>query len=273
MSFRRNAGLLALGLAVATPLSLLSLAVTSSTAMAQEAAEVSAVPEQPAATAVVLSQDTGPAQPGDAERGTAKAATCAACHGMDGNSADPQYPKLAGQHEAYIARMLGLFKSNQRQNPIMLGFAAPLSKQDMRDLGAYFSGKTALNGVADESVIESGPNSGKKFYQVGESLFRGGDAARGIPACAACHGPTGSGNPGPAYPHLAGQHAKYTAMQLTAFRDGLVWGTEDSANTVMSGVAARLTDEEIQSLASFIEGLHATDSGALPLAEGTSAAH
>jgi len=268
MSFRRNAGLLALGLAVAMPLTLLS-----STALAQAAAEVTAVPEETAATAVVLSADTGPAQPGDAERGAAKAAVCAACHGMDGNAADPQYPKLAGQHERYTARMLELFKSAERQNPIMLGFAAPLSKQDMRDLGAYYAGKAALNGVADESVIASGPNSGQKFYEVGERLYRGGDVARGIPACAACHGPTGKGNPGPSYPHLAGQHAQYTATQLTAFRDGLVWGTENNANAVMSGVAARLTDEEIQSLASYIEGLHAAGSGALPMAEGTSAAH
>ncbi|MCB1561141.1 MAG: c-type cytochrome [Xanthomonadales bacterium] len=271
MSFRRKAGLLALGLAVATPLTMLSAAQAQEGD--QPVAEVSAVPDQPAATAVALSDDKGPVQPGDAERGAAKAAVCAACHGMDGNAADPQYPKLAGQHERYIARMLALFKSNERQNPIMLGFAAPLSQQDMRDLGAYFSGKTALNGVADESVIGSGPNSGKKFYEVGEQIYRGGNAERGIPACAACHGPTGNGNPGPAYPHLAGQHAQYTAAQLTAFRDGQVWGTGDAANAVMSGVAARLTDEEIQSLASYIEGLHAADSGAVPLAAGTSAAH
>jgi len=145
--------------------------------------------------------------PGTAATGATKAAVCAACHGADGNSADPQYPKLAGQHENYIARHLMLFKSGERSNPIMLGFASMLSPQDMRDIGAHFAAQTSRPGVADDSVIAEGPHAGKKFYQVGEALYRGGDTARGIPACLACHGPDGVGNPGPAYPRIAGQHA------------------------------------------------------------------
>jgi len=111
--------------------------------------------------------------------------------------------------------------------------------------------------VAEETPISSGPNSGKKFYQVGENLYRGGDAMRGIPACAACHGPTGRGNPGPAYPSLAGQHARYSADLLRRYRDGVSYGNGENGNEVMKGVATLLTDEEIDSLASYIEGLHA----------------
>ena len=179
-----------------------------------------------------------------------------ACHGIDGNSSDPQYPKLAGQHEHYLARHLALYKTGERENAIMRGFAMMLSPQDMRDLGAYFSSQSVMPGLADESVIAEGPYQGRKFYEVGESLYRGGDLERGIPACLACHGPTGLGNPGPAYPAVGGQHANYTVQQLTAFRDGAVYGDGDNANEVMAGVARYLTDEEIQALASYIEGLH-----------------
>ena len=223
-----------------------------------QAAEVTAAPEVEAAPVAELSDAHGPATAGDATAGATKAAACAACHGADGNSADPQYPKLAGQHERYIARQLALYKSGERENPIMMGFAAPLSPQDMRDIGAHFAGQTALAGVADETLVAEGPNQGRKFYQIGERLWRGGDAERGIPACMACHGPTGHGNPGPAYPSIIGQHAGYTAQQLTAFRAGLVLGSGDTANSVMAQVARPLTDEEIQALATYAQGLYST---------------
>lgn len=242
MSFRRFLGLAGL--------------LAASSVLAQNAAEVTAAPEQAPAEVATLADDNAKAVPGDATAGQSKAAVCAACHGMDGNSADPQYPKLAGQHERYIARHLALYKSGERNNAIMLGFAAGLSPQDMRDIGAYFATQKVRAGLADESVIESGPNEGKKFYQVGEKLYRGGDLERGIPACAACHGPAGKGNPGPAYPALGGQHAAYTAAQLNLFRDGTVHGRDANANAVMAGVARYLTDEEIQALATYIEGLH-----------------
>ncbi|MBE5316386.1 MAG: c-type cytochrome [Xanthomonadales bacterium] len=242
MSFRRFLGLAGL--------------LAASSVLAQNAAEVTAAPEQAPAQVAALADDNAKPVPGDAAAGQSKAAVCAACHGMDGNSADPQYPKLAGQHERYIARHLALYKSGERNNAIMLGFAAGLSPQDMRDIGAYFATQKVRAGLADESVIESGPNEGKKFYQVGEKLYRGGDLERGVPACAACHGPAGKGNPGPAYPSLGGQHATYTAAQLKLFRDGLVHGRDANANAVMSGVARYLTDEEIQALATYIEGLH-----------------
>jgi cytochrome c553 len=185
-------------------------------------------------------------KPGDATAGQAKTAVCAACHGMDGNSADAQYPKLAGQHASYIARQLGLFKSGSRPNPIMLGFAAPLSEQDMRDIGAYFATRTSLPGVADAKLVP-----------LGEKYYRSGDAKDGVPACMACHGPDGRGNPGAEYPQLAGQHADYVATRLKAYRDGSAGGDEHAR--IMEAIARNLSDEEIGALASYVEGLHAVD--------------
>ena len=248
-----------LGLAGAASLVFAAAAVAQTgTAPAATAApaEVAPVAETAPAPVAELTEAHGPTQAGNAKDGATKAAACAACHGVDGNSSDPQYPKIAGQHERFLARQLALFKSGERANPIMLGFAAPLTPQDMRDIGAHFAAQKALGGIADDTVIAEGPNQGKKFYQVGERLWRGGDAARGIPACMACHGPDGRGNPGPAYPALAGQHAGYTAQQLTAFRAGQVLGTGENANAVMAAVAKSLTDEEIQALSSYAQGLH-----------------
>lgn len=199
------------------------------------------------------------ASPGDAEAGASKAVACAACHGVDGNSPDPQYPRIAGQNERYIARQLALFKSGERNTPmaaIMQPFAMPLSAQDMRDIGAYYAGQKGRAGIADDTPIMSGPYTGMKFFQVGEQIYRRGDFAHETPACMACHGPAGLGNPGPPYPAIGGQYAEYTARQLRLYRDGMVLGSGDDANSVMAAVAAKLTDEEIEGLASYIEGLH-----------------
>ncbi len=182
---------------------------------------------------------------GDAEAGAGKAAVCGACHGLDGNSVDPQYPKLAGQSAAYTSRHLELYKSGERENAIMAGFSAALSSDDMHDIGAYFAGQTALTGVADETLVEAG-----------QALYRGGDENRGIPACLACHGPGGGGNPLVPYPALSGQHANYSADMLRRYRDGAVYG-EGANAAVMADVAKQLTDQEIDALASYLEGLHA----------------
>jgi cytochrome c553 len=240
------------------PLIGLATAVIMTTALAQQPATVQPSPEV-APAAVTPLPPSGPATAGDAKAGQTKAGTCAACHGLDGNSSDAQYPKLAGQHERYIQRMLTQFHNGGRDNAIMMGMAGSLSPQDMRDVGAYFATQHALPGVADDTVIADGPNKGQKFYAVGENIFRAGKPASGVPACLACHGPTGRGNPGPAYPSLAGQHAAYTVAKLTFFRDGGVWGKDKDANSVMSGVVHGLSDQEIQSLASYIEGLHPSD--------------
>lgn len=203
------------------------------------------------------------AAPGDPAAGQAKAAVCGACHGVDGNSADPQYPKLAGQHEQYIAQQLALFKGNQRANAIMLGFSIGLSPQDMRDIGAWYASQKPSIGVASEEKI---PGLEETFRQRGERLWRGGDATRGVPACMACHGPAGAGNPGSAYPALAGQHANYTKAKLQAFRGGEVWG-QDANGAVMAAIAKNLDDNDIEALASYIEGLHHAE----PLATGAAA--
>ena len=196
---------------------------------------------------------------GDAKKGAAKAGTCAACHGLDGNPTDPQYPRLAGMPERYIAHQLELIKTNQRTGgmaAVMKPFADALSAQDMRDLGAHFAMQKAGSGVADDTVIADGANKGMKFYEVGERLFRQGDVARGIPACMACHGPAGGGNPGPAFPAVAGQQAAYVQRRLEEYRTGTTTQQDPHLFNVMAKVAKPLTDEEIGSLSSYVQGLH-----------------
>ena len=218
------------------------------------------------------------ARPGDAKAGATKAGTCAACHGLDGNGTDPAlYPRLAGQSERYVAHQLALFKSGERVNAIMQPYAAPLTAQDMRDLGAYFATQKSGAGVADDTVIASGSNAGMKFYAVGETLFRSGDAARGIPACMACHGPAGAGNPGPAYPRLSGQMADYSERRLIEYREGIHNRKDAALFNVMHEVAQNLTDVEIQSLSTYLQGLHdraddAAATGAAPAAAPAAAA-
>ncbi|MEO7050487.1 MAG: c-type cytochrome [Rhodanobacter sp.] len=187
-------------------------------------------------------------KPGDATAGQAKAAVCGACHGLDGNSSDAQYPKLAGQSEQYIVRQLTDFKSGKRQNPIMLGMATPLSTQDMHDVGAYFASQKSRPGVADQALVEPG-----------QALFRQGDPKRDIPACMACHTIDGSGNPGAMYPQLAGQHAQYIEAVLKAWHDGDSWGS-DAHSQIMPTIAKKLDAKDISALASYIEGLHNADS-------------
>lgn len=231
----------------------LVFALSAGLAMAQDAAPAAAASAtQPAAAASVApaATETAAIKPGDATAGQGKAAVCGACHGMDGNSSDPQYPKLAGQHESYIARQLVHFKAGQRQNPIMMGMAAALSEQDMHDIGAYFSTKSALPGVADAALVEHG-----------QTLFRQGDAERGIPACMACHSIDGRGNPGAMYPQLTSQHAQYIQATLKSWHDGTAWGTDAQAK-IMPAIAQKLEANDIAALASYIEGLHAADGAA-----------
>ena len=181
---------------------------------------------------------------GDASAGQAKSAICAACHSVDGNSVVPNWPKLAGQHEQYLARQVSLIKAGARMVPEMVGIVPGLSEQDIEDLAAYFASQPIAAGVADESKVI-----------LGERIFRAGNAESGVPACMACHGPAGEGNPLAGYPALAGQHAVYTANMLTRFRAGENWG-EGDASQVMNGSAAELTDEEIAAVASYIQGLY-----------------
>ena len=178
---------------------------------------------------------------GSKEAGQAKSATCMACHGPDGNSPNPEWPNLAGQHASYIEQQLRLFRAGERQNVLMSPMAMILSDEDIADLAAYFSSQTARGGEAEPSKVA-----------LGQRVYRGGNLDNGQMACAACHGPTGRGNPLAKYPSLQGQHAVYVAAQLRAYRAG---ERSTDVNQVMRNVAARLTDEEIDAVASFVQGL------------------
>jgi cytochrome c553 len=179
---------------------------------------------------------------GDAEAGKAKAATCMACHGPDGNSAAPNFPKLAGQHASYIAKQLADYKSGARQNAMMSPMAAPLSEQDMLDLAAFYASQEVQIGTAAEDKVE-----------LGEAIYRAGNMATGVSACAACHGPTGTGNAMANFPSLQGQHATYTVDQLKQFRAG---ARANDAGSMMRSVAGKMTDAEIEAVAEYIQGLN-----------------
>jgi cytochrome c553 len=167
---------------------------------------------------------------------------CAACHNADGNSIITTNPRLAGQHPEYITKQLTQFKSGERKNPVMSGMAATLSADDMVKLGQYFGGQKPKGGNAKEN----GPGS------LGEKIYKGGIAARGVAACAACHGPTGSGIP-VQFPRIGGQHADYVMAQLKAFRSG---ERANDPNKAMRMIAAKLSDQEIAAVADYVQGLH-----------------
>lgn len=258
----------AYGLIGLTALAVVAAAVAQTT--------VTPLPETPPVQATPLQAVVEKATWGDAKAGQSKAGTCAGCHGMDGNPAVPGYPRLAGMSELYIAEQLRLFKADQRNSgmaAVMKPFAAMLTAQDMRDLGAWFQTQTAGAGVADDTLIASGENAGRKYYEVGEQLYRSGDASRNIPACMACHGPSGQGNPGPPYPALAGQEADYVKRRLETYRTPATPDLEYHNYQIMQTVARQLTDDEIGSLASYLQGLHARalDVG-VPVAAATATA-
>lgn len=182
---------------------------------------------------------------GSAEAGAAKAATCAACHGPGGNSSNPEWPKMAGQGSRYVYEQLLQFKSGQRSNPLMNAQAAALSDQDMRDLAAYYGAQKAAPGVANPAVVATA-----------QRLYRAGDAGKGLPACSACHGPAGAGVPAAGYPQLGGQHAVYNANRLRAYRAAATTELPAGNYKIMAEVAAKLSDAEIEALASYLNGLH-----------------
>ena len=166
-------------------------------------------------------------------------AVCAACHGADGNSGTPTYPKLSQQHPEYLVKQLQEYKAGKRKNAIMQGFAATLSDSDMKNIAYWAASKAAKPGFAKE----------KELVTMGERIYRGGISDRQVPACAGCHSPNGSGIPAQ-YPRLKGQHSEYTTAQLTAFRDGV------RRNSLqMSQVAAKLNDKEIRAVSDYIAGL------------------
>ncbi|WP_047290218.1 c-type cytochrome [Pseudomonas protegens] len=180
---------------------------------------------------------------GDAAAGQAKAAVCGACHGPDGNSMAPNFPKLAGQGEKYLNKQLHDIKSGKRQVLEMTGLLTNLSDQDMADIAAYFASQKGSVGAADPKVVARG-----------EELFRGGKLDQGMPACTGCHSPNGAGNAAAGFPHLGGQHAQYVAKQLTDFREGN--RTNDGDTLVMRSIAGKLSNKDIEAVSSYIQGLH-----------------
>lgn len=184
---------------------------------------------------------------GDAAKGQQIATqVCAGCHNPDGNSVIPTNPSLAGQHAEYITKQLENFKSQEgkpaeRQSPIMGAMAAPLSAEDMKNLGAYYAQQTPKPGAAKD----------KSLAEQGEKIYRGGNIESSVPACAGCHSPNGVGIP-PNYPRVAGQHSEYVLAQLRAFR------TEERTkdpNNVMHMIASRMSEREMRAVSEFISGL------------------
>lgn len=180
---------------------------------------------------------------GNAEAGKVKAAPCAACHGVDGNSpANPLWPKLAGQSEEYFKKQIMDFKAGARQNALMAPQAALLATdQDVADVAAFFSSQTQTTGQAQADKVE-----------LGGQIYRGGNMATGVAACSGCHGPAGLGNPLAKFPRISGQHADYIVKTLKDFRAG---NRANDPNGMMRGVAQRMTDDEIAAVAQFVQGL------------------
>ena len=186
---------------------------------------------------------TGVNAAGSAKAGKAKATNCAGCHGVNGNSTNPSWPKLAGQHAGYIAKQLADFKAGKmRMDPLMVAQVSGLSKQDMDDLGAYFAKQTGSQGATS-----------KKLAATGAKLYRGGNKKKGVAACIACHGPTGAGNPAANFPKLSGQHAAYVEKAMKDFRSG---ARSNDMNKMMRNIAEKMSDKEIKAVASYISGLH-----------------
>ena len=179
-------------------------------------------------------------QTGSAEAGQTKAGVCVACHGADGNSVNPEWPSLAGQHASYIVSQLQAYKDGTRQNALMSPQAMVLSEEDMQDLAAWFSSQALAAKEADPALVGRG-----------RQLYVGGDPDREIAACIACHGPGGRGNPLAGYPAIAGQHATYAANQLRLYASG----ERQGGNPMMRNIAANMTEEDIKAVSSFIQGL------------------
>ena len=181
---------------------------------------------------------------GSADTGKSKSLTCSACHGADGNSVNPAWPSLAGQHAGYAYQQLKAFKDGGRVDPLMIGQVMLLQDQDMRDLAVYFESQApAAKAAADPSTVDKG-----------QTIYRAGDKDDAVSACIACHGPSGRGNPAANYPAIAGQYAVYTAKQLRDYASG----ARKSVGPVqqMRDIALRLSEEDIEAVASYIQGLH-----------------
>jgi len=199
---------------------------------------------KPAGTAAA-----GPFTTGKVASGEAKAALCSACHGPQGNSVNPEWPRLAGQSAVYVAEQLKLFRSGVRDNPTMKPLASALSDQDISDLAVYYEAQTP-------SGLEADPS----YWKAGEAVYLSGDPAHNVPACIACHGPVGRGNLAAGYPALRAQQSVYVVKQLNDYASGARYAGADAAHAdpnsvMMLTLAKRLTPEEIRDVASYVQGM------------------
>jgi cytochrome c553 len=190
-----------------------------------------------------MAHAAGNAVVGDAAAGQGKVAVCGACHGADGNSMAPTFPKLAGQGERYLLKQLNDIKSGARAVVPMTGMLSNMSEQDLADIAAYFSSQNMSVGAADPKLVARG-----------QELFRGGKIDQGMPSCMGCHGPAGDGMAKAGFPKIGGQHAGYVAAQLTNFREGE--RTNDGDTKIMRSIAEKLSNKDIAALSSYIQGLH-----------------
>lgn len=186
--------------------------------------------------------------PGDAAAGEAQTMVCAACHGADGNSVVPTFPKLAGEGQKYLFNQLRDIRDGARPVPTMAGQLDGKSNQDLADIAAFYAAQTRTGAQTDPELLERG-----------EAVYRAGIAQRGVAACTACHSPTGAGNPPAGFPVLAGQHPEYIAAQLAAYRRGYEdesGRTNDGETRIMRTTAFGLSDGEIEAVSSYAAGLH-----------------
>jgi cytochrome c553 len=180
---------------------------------------------------------------GDPVAGKDKAAQCASCHGADGNSLNPEWPKLAGQHADYLVKQLQYFEAGERENVTMKPMASVLDAQGRQDVAAYYATQKVSAGKADPELVE-----------LGERIYRSGNPESGVAPCMGCHGPNGAGNPAALYPALRGQHAQYIENQLHGFAEGK--RVNENAKKMMQLLARRMTNREMRAVSSYIQGLH-----------------
>lgn len=195
-----------------------------------------------AAFCALLGSNVSVMAAGDINAGKAKSASCAGCHGADGNAASDAFPKLAGQHAGYLEKQMADFKAGtHRSDATMSAMVAALTTQDMADIAAFYAAQSSKQGMADEKQVA-----------LGKAIYRGGNLSSGVPACMGCHSPNGAGNPGAKFPSLKGQHANYTNKQLLDFKNSK---RKNDAGKMMRNVALRMTDAEISAVSQFIAGL------------------
>lgn len=177
----------------------------------------------------------------DSEAGKAKSVLCAGCHGADGNSVNGVWPKLAGQHATYLRKQITEFKNGTRVDPVMQGMVVALSDDDIVNLSAYYEAQKIKLGAFDKELVAKG-----------EAIYRGGITETSVPACIACHSPTGTGNGPASFPSLKNQHPEYIIAQLKKFKDGT---RSNDTGKMMQNVSVRMLESEMAAVAAYIAGL------------------